>query len=50
MWRYFEQRRYQIYYKSEETDVDEELYEQIRLILCQVRSQARERRFMPHPL
>lgn len=35
MWRYFEQRRYQIYYKTEEADVDEELFEQIRGILCQ---------------
>ncbi|EWM24088.1 hypothetical protein Naga_100875g1, partial [Nannochloropsis gaditana] len=36
MWRYFEQRRYQIYVKSEETDVDDELAAQICAILTHV--------------
>ena len=33
MWRYFEQRRYQIYVKGEETEVDDELAAQICGIL-----------------
>ena len=41
MWRYFEQRRYQIIYKPEEVEVDDELYNQIQNVLASAKESNR---------